>query len=264
MVATQQPFLTEANSSDQVRSMSQSFIIYETGYNQYHWQGEGWLSIKSFRGGTAFYNAGQGYFAVDDDHYLVLNQGQRYSINIESDQPVNSFCVFFAAGLTQDVYRSLTSSQSLLLDQPDGGSRAINFFEKTYPHDDVLSPALSRLMQSLARTTPVREWMDEQLHDLMERLLEVHPGSAGKRTACLPHALGRGRNSTAGCPERETTCLHGWTSLSCLTIWLAWPAFRRTISSERSVMLLANHHTSTWYRDGSKGRPSCWPEPAGR
>jgi len=100
--------------------MSQSFIIYETGYNQYHWQGEGWLSIKSFRGGTAFYNAGQGYFAVDDDHYLVLNQGQRYSINIESDQPVNSFCVFFDAGLAQDVYRSLTSSQSLLLDQPDG------------------------------------------------------------------------------------------------------------------------------------------------
>ena len=187
MVATQQPFLTEANSSDQVRSMSQSFIIYETGYNQYHWQGEGWLSIKSFRGGTAFYNAGQGYFAVDDDHYLVLNQGQRYSINIESDQPVNSFCVFFAAGLAQDVYRSLTSSQSLLLDQPDGGSRAINFFEKTYPHDDVLSPALSRLMQSLARTTPVREWMDEQLHDLMERLLEVH--SRVRREAdCMPAA----------------------------------------------------------------------------
>src|SRR5215831_15755506 len=107
MVATQQPLLTEANSSAQVRPMSQSFVIYETGYNQYHWQGEGWLSIKSFRGGTAFYNAGQGYFAVDDDHYLVLNQGQHSSITIDSEAPIESFCVFFESHLAEDVHRSM-------------------------------------------------------------------------------------------------------------------------------------------------------------
>jgi AraC-like DNA-binding protein len=151
--------------------------LYERGYHQYHWQGEGWLSIKSFLGGTAFYNAGQGYFAVDDNHYLVLNQAQRYSINIESDTPVDSFCVFFEAGLSQDVYRSLTSSHSVLLDQPDAGRhRAINFFEKTYPNDDVLTPSLGRLKQTLTRMKPGHEWMHEQLCGLMERLLEVHAG----------------------------------------------------------------------------------------
>ena len=174
MVAAQQPFPSEEDGSARIRGLSQSFVIYEQGYNQYHWQGEGLLSIKSFRGGTAFYDAGQGHFAVDDEHYLVLNQAQRYAINIESNTPVDSFCVFFEASLAQDVHRSLTSSQSSLLDQPDGGSLAIDFFEKTYPHDDVLSPALSRLRQSLAQTKPHRQWLDEQLHGLMERLVEVH------------------------------------------------------------------------------------------
>ena len=174
MAAALQHLSNDATGTALGWSASKSFVLYERGYHEYHWQGEGLLSIKSFRGGTAFYDAGQGHFAVDDEHYLVLNQAQRYSINIESDTPVESLCIFFEAGLARDVYRTLTSSQSLLLNQPDAGSLAIDFFEKTYPHDDVLTPALSRLRRSLAQTKPHRQWLDEQLHGLMERLIEVH------------------------------------------------------------------------------------------
>src|SRR5262245_18106064 len=81
----------------------------------------------------------------------------------------------------------MTSSQSLLLDKPDVGSRAINVFEKSTPHDHVLSAAFGRLMQSPARTTRDREWMDEQLHDLMERLLEVH-SRVRREPDCMPAA----------------------------------------------------------------------------
>jgi AraC-like DNA-binding protein len=175
MVAVQQPISSDAAGSARVRSADSSFVLSERGYNEYHWQGEGWLSIKSFSGGTAFYDTGQGHFAVDDDYYLVLNQAQHYSVDIESNTPVDSFCVFFEAGLVQDVYRSLTSRQSVLLDLPDAkGLPAINFFERTYPHDDVLTPALGRLRQTIARTRPDHQWMDEQLNGLMERLFEVH------------------------------------------------------------------------------------------
>jgi hypothetical protein len=50
----------------------------------------------------------QGHHAVDESSYLVLNHGQTYSINIESRQPVESFCLFFAEGFAEDVQRTLS------------------------------------------------------------------------------------------------------------------------------------------------------------
>jgi len=75
-----------------------SFILHERG-KQHHWQGAGALSIKSFYHGQAFYNVGTGCHAVNDDSYLVLNHGQPYSITIDAEQPIESFCIFYAEGL---------------------------------------------------------------------------------------------------------------------------------------------------------------------
>jgi len=165
----------DVNNTVARRSSRQSFVLHEVGHQQYYWRGEGWLSIKSFRGGTAFYNAGQGHFAVDDDHYLVLNQGQHYSITIDSEAPIESFCVFFESHLAENVHRSMSASQFLLLDQPDQPPpHSVNFFEKTYRHDGILSPTLGQFKRSLPTMKHEAGWLDEQLHRLMERLLQVH------------------------------------------------------------------------------------------
>src|SRR5258705_3390378 len=74
---------------------------------EYHWEGSGLLSIKTFFGGRAHYRVGPAHHAVDDASYLVLNQGQNYAIDIESRQPVESFCLFFDAGLVYDVQRAI-------------------------------------------------------------------------------------------------------------------------------------------------------------
>jgi len=175
MIATVTAKVRGAENSGSSRLSGRSFVLHERGYRDYYWQGDGWLSIKSFSGGAAFYNAGQGHFAVDDEHYLVLNQGQPYSITIESETPVESFCVFFQAGLAEEVQRTLASSHSLLLDEPEtGGWHSINFFEKTYRHDEVLTPALGALKLSFAGMKHAPGWIEEQLHCLIERLLEVH------------------------------------------------------------------------------------------
>ncbi|MBI1787709.1 MAG: helix-turn-helix transcriptional regulator [Acidobacteria bacterium] len=127
------------------------------------------MSIKSFRGGHAFYNAGGGTFAVDDSCYLVLNQGREYSIAVDSPAPVESFCIFFADGFAAGVYRGLTTPAGRLLDPAPPAP--VRFFERTYPHEDILSPALARLRaaepQSAGR-------LEEKLHGIMERLLAVH------------------------------------------------------------------------------------------
>jgi AraC family transcriptional regulator len=143
---------------------------------EYHWEGSGQLSIKTFLGGRAQYRVGSSHHAVDESSYLVLNHGQTYSINIESRQPVESFCLFFADGFAEDVQRTLSQRPEDLLDEPDGNEIApIHFFEKNYAHDQILSPVLFRLRSEYQNRE--RGWLVEQLHTVVERLLRVHRGT---------------------------------------------------------------------------------------
>jgi AraC-like DNA-binding protein len=88
---------------------------------------------------------------------------------------MESFCIFFAAGFAEQVHRSLITTTTRLLDEPDlPPVPPITFFEKTYPHDDVLSPALLRFRSLLAKRKDEPGWLDEQFHKIMQRLLQVH------------------------------------------------------------------------------------------
>jgi len=140
---------------------------------RYYWRGTGTLSIKAFFGGRAHYQVGCGHHAVDESSYLVLNEGQTYAISIESRQPVESFCLFFAPGFAAEVQRSLSVKEERLLDEPKAGTATpIRFFEKNYAHDRLLSPALLRLRDRCA--TQEKGRLLEELHEIAERLLKVH------------------------------------------------------------------------------------------
>ncbi|HET8626523.1 MAG TPA: AraC family transcriptional regulator [Thermomicrobiales bacterium] len=150
-------------------------VILHARARRHYWEGEGRLSIKTFAGGRALYRAGGGYYAVDEAAYLVLNEGQPYAIAIESPTPVESFCVFFAPGFAGEVARSLTLPAGRLLDEPDGGATPVSFFERTYPHDEIVSPALRRLRAAHCRgEEPGR--LDELWHELMAGLLRARRG----------------------------------------------------------------------------------------
>jgi AraC family transcriptional regulator len=163
----------EQPTSQSVRLGSTNAILYAQS-RRHGWSGVGALSIKTFRGGRAYYTTGGGYHAVDDDVYLLLNQGQSYTIVVDSDAPVESFCVFFADGFAAEVYHSLHIDDARLLDAPEPPSAPIEFFDRTYPHDTLLSPALARMREHMARHSCEQGWLDEQFHGLMARLLHVH------------------------------------------------------------------------------------------
>ena len=163
------------NGTPAEASGNASFILHEKGYRRYHAEGTGALSIKSFYNGRAFYEVGRGRFAVDDNSYLILNQGQPYSITIDSASPMESFCIFFAGGFAEEVHRSLNTNTARLVDAPQtSAAPAINFFEKIYPHDDILSPTLRNFRAALAQRKDEPGWIQEQLHKIMQRLLCIH------------------------------------------------------------------------------------------
>jgi hypothetical protein len=86
----------------------------------------GQLSIKSFFGGRAHYRVGRAYHAVDASSYLILNEGQTYAIEIQSREPVESFCLFFAPGFVEETRRSLSCKTLSLLDEPASETERLN------------------------------------------------------------------------------------------------------------------------------------------
>lgn len=162
-----------------------STILHAHGKN-HAWTGHGPLSIKSFARGQAFYRVDGGQFLVDESGYLLLNRGQEYTVFIESDRPVESFCIFFAEGLAEEVFASATAHPAILLDNPEAGlSQPLHFYDRFYAHDMQLSPVLSHLRTHYSLYGGESGWLDESLRHLMQKLLHVHHRVIGE-VATLP------------------------------------------------------------------------------
>lgn len=150
------------------------YILHERAQT-YEGAGAGWLSIKSFSGGRATYTLGQLRYAPDDNSYLVLDHGRPYRITIEAPAPVESLCIFFAPGFAEQVYRSLVTPTDELLGEPQHlPSSSVPFFERTYAHDALVSPFVFQLRAALNHDYHEPGWLVEQLHRLMQGLLQVH------------------------------------------------------------------------------------------
>ena len=63
------------------------------------------ISLKCMFNGRAFYRIDRADIAVDDAGYLILNDGQPYSIEIASPTPVATFVLWFPRNWAHEVHR---------------------------------------------------------------------------------------------------------------------------------------------------------------
>jgi AraC family transcriptional regulator len=145
------------------------------GRSQQHYANwAGHLSLKTFSKGQAFYNAGAGHYAVNDDTFLILNELQSYTITIDAEKPVEPFIVFFETDLAEDVSRSLTAKSAQLLDDPEKPfTERLNFVQKLYSRK-FIEDVLSDFRTSLPDKKNDQLWLKEKLHQLMQRILAAH------------------------------------------------------------------------------------------
>lgn len=177
MITTLPSWFTHAGfqQTDHSGQGAPSSSILQEKACQYFWKGAAQLSIKTFSGGRALYALGKGAYAVDETAYLLVNQNQPYAITIESLKVVESFCLFFESGLVEEVLHSLTTPLSGLLDRkpPSATPSPFSFFERTYQHDDLVSPALWQLRTTLATQPPSPLRLSEQFSLILQRLLQA-------------------------------------------------------------------------------------------
>ena len=146
---------------------SSNFILHAKS-NEFYWEGNGQLSIKTFSNGKALYKTDRGFFAVEENRYLLLNEGP-YTIGIEEKQDVESFCMFFGGGFAEDVYRTLDASTNELLTDPYKKTNPFYFFERTYE----ISPSLAGQINTFKSRHKQLDasWHDEQFHRIMQTLI---------------------------------------------------------------------------------------------
>jgi AraC-like DNA-binding protein len=130
------------------------------------------LSIKTAWGGRENYHIDGRRIAVDDETYVIFNDGRTYASTLRSTAPVTSFSIFFRPGMAEEVARELVTSQELLLEHPEERPRAtIEFCEHVRRHDPQITPVLRFIYRHVEAGVVNENWYEEQLYFLLRRML---------------------------------------------------------------------------------------------
>lgn len=143
------------------------------------------LSIKTAWGGSERYFLREREVAVDDDHWLVLNEGRAYGSELKAARPTASFAIFFRPGLQHEVAAALEQPLAGMLDAPQGGYAEVRFAEHLRPHGDAVSRRVQALQAAVLAGERDQDWLDQQLLLLLGELLmherrTTPPGAAGE------------------------------------------------------------------------------------
>jgi AraC-like DNA-binding protein len=120
------------------------------------------LSLKSVVRGSAAWETAAGPFIVEPGSTLIINEGEEYTLSIDSLQPVETFCVFFARGFVEDAFRAATTDSATLLDEGAAAPQT-GFYERTYDEGPLIEA-----MESVRRTG-----LEESLYPLATALVAV-------------------------------------------------------------------------------------------
>jgi AraC family transcriptional regulator len=111
---------------------------------------EGSLSIKTVARGAATWRAAGRRFAVNENCWLVLNDRQHYSMEIASREPTTTFCLFFERGFVEDIWRTLITPASELLDKLAVDGASAGFFEALEPKQSAVLRKVRKFQRAVS------------------------------------------------------------------------------------------------------------------
>jgi len=144
------------------------------------------LSIKTVVRGSAMWQTREAERLVDSGGYLVLNAGRAYSLTVDAQETVETFCLFFRNGSVEDVLRVESSDPAQLLDAPFAGVQAsssgngearVEFFEALHRHDRVVSPHVRTMYARVKDGKATQAWLEDQFFAVAKGLQSVRVNS---------------------------------------------------------------------------------------
>lgn len=145
------------------------------------------LSVKLAWAGSERYMLPHRELVVDDDSYLILNEGRSYASVLRSTRPVHSFSVFFRPGLPAEVQAARRQTLEAALAQPDAAPRGTGFSEHLRRHDARVTPRLRGMHRAALAGERSEDWLEQQMLLLLGDMLDAE-AEAEREAARLPVA----------------------------------------------------------------------------
>jgi AraC-like DNA-binding protein len=163
------------------------------------------LSLKSVVRGAARYHTPQGHYLVTPDAFVMLNDGQRYSLQFEGrgGAQTETLCPFFQSGFLEQ------AAAGGGLDDIDRAAPALDFCERLYPKTGAVGRALADLDRGLRGPRASAAWLEDRMYGLAQALAglrlqvraeaESFPGLRPATRLELYRRLYRGRDFLMSC-----------------------------------------------------------------
>lgn len=90
------------------------------------------LSVKTVVRGQVSWTVGGRELVLDPSSFLVLADGERYSMNIDERRAVETCCVFFRRGFVESLAQDATTPLDASLDDPMRGAPALPFLSRMH------------------------------------------------------------------------------------------------------------------------------------
>jgi AraC family transcriptional regulator len=109
-----------------------NLVLHATGRRHLVKDFHGPLSIKSVMRGEVLWIVEGRSLAVDSSAFLVLNEGQPYSMEIDAPRPLETCCAFFRNGFVESVAQDAVSSLESSLDEPFRAAPRVQFLSRLH------------------------------------------------------------------------------------------------------------------------------------
>ena len=132
------------------------------------------LCVKAVQGGSALYATPKAKHLVTEDSFLILNEGQVYSLDFSGPGPTETLCPFFQPGFVEHVTYCLSAPTSKQLDELDVPGRSVGFYERLYPRDGRVGILLQQLHTGVAVGHATGAWLEDRFHELAAALVQLN------------------------------------------------------------------------------------------
>lgn len=175
------------------------------------------LSLKSVVRGAARYHTPQGQYLLTPETFLILNDGQRYSLAFEGHGQVHTetLCPFFQHGFLEQAGAFAAAGPEHHLDDIDRATPALDFCERLYPKAGAVARTLASLDAGLRGPHATAPWLEDRMYSLAQSLAALRfqvrreadgfPGLRPSTRMELYHRLYRGRDFLLSCYDRPLT-----------------------------------------------------------
>ncbi|WP_103068255.1 helix-turn-helix domain-containing protein [Aquimarina sediminis] len=133
------------------------------------------MTIKTVFNGYQNFKIDKNNKTVNKDNYLIINQGQTWNSEIDSENEVIALTIAFHPVLIKQVMYSLINSSEKLLSTPFYGHlEGFNFFENTYESDTMIKKLFTKFKKGIDYNSNDTLFFKELEFDLLKLIFQKH------------------------------------------------------------------------------------------